>query len=129
MGANGKPIMGTNGLYSLLNFNIGYDINTVCVEGHCVQLAGCWILLASTGARPAEIVDNERTPPKDGSHQELWSLRNTEDANEDDDKLADDDESRILERLLCQETVGRGRLKALCYEDIKLMVVHHLETR
>lgn len=129
MRAEGKPIMGTNGLYSLLSFNIGYDTNTVRVEGHRVQLAGCWILLAYTGARPAEIVDNERPLPKDGSYEELWSLKTTEDANEYDDKIADNSKSSILEEMLCQETVGRGRPKALCYEDIKLMVVYHPETR
>lgn len=129
MGANGKPTMGTNGLYSLLNFNIGYDTKIFPAEGHRVQLAGCWILLACTGARPAEIVDHERKPPKDGSYEELWSQRLAEDANESDNKIADDDESRVLEKILCQETVGRGRPKALCYEDIKLMAVCHPETR
>jgi hypothetical protein len=129
MGANGKPIMGTNGLYSLLAFNIGYDTKTFPAEGHRVQLAGCWILLACTGARPAEIVDSERKPPKDGSHEELWSHKLVEDANEGDNNITDDNESRVLEKILCRETVGRGRPKALCYEDIKLMVVRHPETR
>lgn len=128
MGADGKPTMGTNGLYSLLRFNIGYDTKIFPVEGHRVQLAGCWILLATTGARPAEIVDHERKPPKDGCHEELWSPGTAEDANEDDNNIADDDESRVLEKMLRQETVDRGRPKALCYEDIKLMVVCHPET-
>ncbi|KAL7953081.1 hypothetical protein V8C34DRAFT_71473 [Trichoderma compactum] len=98
MGANGKPTMGTNGLYSLLNFNIGYDTKIFPAEGHRVQLAGCWILLACTGARPAEIVDHERKPPKDGSYEELWSQRLAEDANKSDNKIADNDESRVLEK-------------------------------
>jgi hypothetical protein len=34
----------------------------------------------------------------------------------------------VREDLLCQETLGRGRPKALCYEDILLMVVRHPET-
>lgn len=36
-----------------------------------------------------------------------------------------DESSGLLEELLSQETLGRGRPKALCYEDISLMVVRH----
>jgi hypothetical protein len=34
----------------------------------------------------------------------------------------------VLEGILSRETVGRGRPKALCYEDILLMVMRHPET-
>ena len=42
-----------------------------------------------------------------------------------DEKAQDDDASRLLKEMLCQETTGRGRPKALCYEDVLLMVVRH----
>ncbi len=36
--------------------------------------------------------------------------------------------SQVLEGILTQETEGRRRPKALCYEDVLLMVVRHPET-
>ncbi|KAH7201205.1 hypothetical protein DER44DRAFT_841713 [Fusarium oxysporum] len=39
-----------------------------------------------------------------------------------------DEQSKVLNGLLCQETVGRGRPKALCYEDIQMMIVRHPAT-
>lgn len=50
------------------------------------------------------------------------------DGRDDDDDKAPDEDSRLLEELLSQETASRGRQKALCYEDIQLMVVRHPET-
>ncbi|KAL7786357.1 FluG domain-containing protein [Trichoderma ceciliae] len=122
---DGKPVMGSYGLLHLLIFNIGYDTKTFPIEGHRVQLAGCWIFLASTGARPAEIVDNEKSRPNDGSYEELWFPK----TKANDDETADDEHSRLLEEMLCRETVGRGRPKALCYEDVSLMVVRHPTTK
>ncbi|KAH8757878.1 hypothetical protein F5883DRAFT_566585 [Diaporthe sp. PMI_573] len=50
--------------------------------------------------------------------------------DESDDMAAEplDEHSTLLEEMLTQETAGRGRPKALCYEDIMLMVVRHPET-
>jgi hypothetical protein len=47
-------------------------------------------------------------------------------AGEDDDgeKLSDE-EAKMVGEMLSTETLGRGRPKALCYEDILLMVVRH----
>lgn len=36
-----------------------------------------------------------------------------------------DKDSKLLDGLLSQETIGRGRPKALCYEDILFMIVRH----
>ncbi|RYP20312.1 hypothetical protein DL765_002875 [Monosporascus sp. GIB2] len=36
-----------------------------------------------------------------------------------------DENARLLEEILSAETTGRGRPKALCYEDILLMVIRH----
>ncbi|RFU74047.1 domain containing, partial [Trichoderma arundinaceum] len=45
-----------------------------------------------------------------------------------DEGVADDENSTLLEEMLCQETVGRGRPKALCYEDISLTALCHPTT-
>ena len=115
-------------LLTLLIFNIAYDSAVVPVEGQRNQLAGCYIFLACTGARPAEIVDNEPSKPKDGTWEELYGPKAIRCNDEDGDDKAPDENARLLENLLCQETLGRGRPKALCYEDILLMVVRHPET-
>ncbi|RYO96655.1 hypothetical protein DL764_007436 [Monosporascus ibericus] len=123
---NGKPVAGVDSLLSLLIFNIAYDTAVFPVETHRVQLAGCYLFLAYTGVRPAEIVDNEPSKPKDGSWEELYGPKAIKHDGEDDE--AQDENSALLEKLLCQETLGRGRPKALCYEDILLMVVRHPDT-
>ncbi len=45
-----------------------------------------------------------------------------------DEDEASNKHSRLLEEMISQEYEGRGRLKALCYEDILLMVVCYPET-
>lgn len=82
-----------------------------------------------TGVRPAELVNNERKPPKDGSLGQLFGAKVVMsadgDAEADVDEEAADDDSRRLHELLLRETVKRGRPKALCYEDILMMMVRH----
>lgn len=45
-----------------------------------------------------------------------------------DSEECDDEKSRLLEGMITQETEGRGRPKALCYEDVSLIVVRHPDT-
>lgn len=117
---NGKPVLGPDDLLVLQTFNIAYDTGTFPLERHRVQLSGSCLLLAYTGARPAEIVDNEKKKPKD----ELWEdMSGTMEASSDDDQ-----EPGLLEQLLMQETTSRGLSKTLCYEDISMMVVRHPST-
>ena len=66
-------------------------------------------------------MDNEKKKRKDGCLEELKAI-GTSTSDDDDESL--DDNSRLLEEL-SQETVARGRPKALCYEEILLMVVRH----
>ncbi|KAK3935373.1 hypothetical protein QBC46DRAFT_453549 [Diplogelasinospora grovesii] len=132
-----KQVGDWNDLLVLQTFNIAYDTR-------------CYLFLACTGCRPAEIVDNEKKKPKDGSWEELYGPKaiHPHDRNktmrhelaqfdseyvaaqvgacEDDaeDELSDED-ARLIEEMLSAETSGRGRPKALCYEDILLMVVRH----
>jgi len=124
--ADGKPVLGTDDLLALLTFNLAYDTGVFPLEAHRVQLDGIYLGLAYTGARPAEIVDNEKSRPKDGSWEEIFGPNLI--VNDDSDDKAQDDASRLLEEMLCQETTGRGRPKALCYEDVLLMVVRHPDT-
>jgi hypothetical protein len=74
-------------------------------------------------------VDGEKKSPKDGCLEELFGRKAIEGSfGGKDEGGALDDVSRVLEEILSQETVGRGRPKCLCYEDILLMVVRHPET-
>lgn len=114
-------------MLALQTFNIKYDTGVFSWERHRIQLLGCYLGLAFTGARPAEFVDGERKSGKDGCLEELFPRHATGSAPSDEDK-APDEHSRLLEEMISQECEGRGRPKALCYEDILLMVVRHPET-
>ncbi|TIC97035.1 hypothetical protein CH35J_007397 [Colletotrichum higginsianum] len=118
---NGKPVLGADNLQAILTFNIAYDTGIFPSERQRPQLAGCYQLLYYTGARPAEIVHAERKTPKDGCTDEIFKLKGVKSINHECGK----DNDSLLDRLLLQETAGRGRPKALCYEDILMMIVRH----
>ncbi|KAK1657061.1 FluG domain-containing protein [Colletotrichum godetiae] len=132
---NGKPVLGADNLLAILTFNIAYDDGIFPSERQRPQLAGCYQLLCYTGARPAEIVHAERKKPKDGCTDEIFKLKGVKSINyecgkdvenvDEDDQPPQDEDSLLLDRLLLQETAGRGRPKALCYEDILMMIVRH----
>ncbi len=88
---DGQPVVGMDRLLLLLIFNIAYDTSVFPGETHRVQLARCYLFLAYTGARPAEIVDinNEKSKPKDGSWEELYGPEAIRDEGEDNDKTFD----------------------------------------
>lgn len=71
----------------------------------------------------------EKTP-KDGSIEKLFSQKVVQSADDGTDDTIDtlDDESQKISELLCMETTKRGRLKALCYEDILMMLVRNPTT-
>ncbi|KAK0631107.1 hypothetical protein B0T17DRAFT_590377 [Bombardia bombarda] len=87
--------------------------------------SGCYMIICYTGVRPAELVHNERKPPKDGSLEELFGVKAVIGVDDDDDEEPADPDSAELCALLLKETVRRDRVKALCYEDILMMVVRH----
>ncbi|KAL4404040.1 FluG domain-containing protein [Colletotrichum abscissum] len=132
---NGKPVLGADNLLAILTFNIAYDTGIFPSERQRTQLAGCYQLLCYTGARPAEVVHAERKKPKDGSTDEIFKLQGVKSLDVEcgkdaenvdyDDQPSQDKDSLLLDRLLIQETAGRGRPKALCYEDILMMIVRH----
>ncbi|KAK4108882.1 hypothetical protein N656DRAFT_792137 [Canariomyces notabilis] len=122
-----KDVANSDALLRLLTSNIKYNTAILSWEKHRIYLPGCYLGLAFTGARPAEFVDGERSSGKDGCLEELFPQYATGGAPSDEDK-APDELSRLLERMISQEYEGCGRPKALCYEDILLMVVRHPET-
>lgn len=72
-------------------------------------------------------MDNETSKPLDGSYEDLFGPTRLNRSYDEGDQIPDDD-SRLLEDILSHETTARGRPKALCYEDIRLMVVRNPET-
>ncbi|CVL00274.1 uncharacterized protein FMAN_09780 [Fusarium mangiferae] len=128
---DGKPVLNADNLRVILTFNIAYDTTIFPGERHRINLAGCYQLLCYTGVRLAELVDGERQKPKDGSIQELFgqnAVQSSSSASSEEQEVLADEQSKVLNGLLCQETVGRGRPKALCYEDIQMMIVRHPAT-
>ncbi|KAK2051231.1 FluG domain-containing protein [Colletotrichum caudatum] len=135
---NGKPVLGADNLLAILIFNVAYDNGIFQSERHRVQLAACYQILCYTGARPAEIVYAERKKPKDDCTDEIFKVKGvksiTYDGGEDaenvdrDEELPKDKNSLLVNRLLLQETAERGRPKALCYEDVLMMIVRHPTT-
>lgn len=137
-----KPVISMADLQVILAFNMAYDTTIFPSERHRIQLATCYKIMSYTGARPAELVNNERRKPNDGSTRKLFGSKvvtlsnagcRAEEEEEDDDGGSDndtlpDEKSLRLDGLLLAETKGRGRPKALCYEDISLMIVRHPRT-
>lgn len=109
----------------ILVFNIAYDTSVRPLELQRLYDSGCYKAMHYTGCRPAELVHNERKAPKDGSLQELFGSKAVMAADADDDEEPDDPDSPELCTLLLNETVKRDRVKALCYEDILMMIVRH----
>ncbi|KAK4195369.1 hypothetical protein QBC40DRAFT_310712 [Triangularia verruculosa] len=130
-----------------------YDAELISKHGlrasnrHRINLSGCYLFLMCTGCRPAEIVDNEKKKPKDGSWEEIYgpkaicprdrdTVMRLEPATFDNDYVAaqvgarkdsakDKLPDKVVKAMLANETMGRGRPKALYYKDILLMVVRH----
>ncbi|KAH6638624.1 hypothetical protein BKA67DRAFT_145273, partial [Truncatella angustata] len=63
---DGKPVLNVDSLRVILIFNVAYDTNIFPLELHGLNLSGCYMILCYTGARPAELVNNERKKPTDG---------------------------------------------------------------
>src|SRR5258708_37868728 len=59
-------------LWALLFYTCGYDRRIFPSERQRIDIAGCYLLLAYTGARPSEIVDGEKNIPTDGCWDELF---------------------------------------------------------
>ncbi|KAH6699577.1 hypothetical protein ACHAQF_009103 [Verticillium nonalfalfae] len=138
---DGKPVVNADEVRVLSTHNIAYDTSIFPSERQRLHQAGCYLILSYTGARIAELIHNQRRKPKDGSIEELFGLkvvpsevRPGNDGSDDEGEseevdVAPDEDSLRLDELLCTQTIGRGRPKALCYEDISMMIVEHPVTR
>lgn len=127
---DGKPVLNVDSLRVILSFNIAYDSATFELERHRLHLHACYQLLCYTGARPAELVHAERRLPKGASAEKLFASKAVRPIDEGDDSSDDKPNatSNKLEDLLLDEVKQRGRSKALCYEDIMMMLVRHPDT-
>lgn len=123
---DGKPVLNVDSLRTILTFNIAYDAGIFHLELHRINLAACYQLLCYTGVRPAELVNGERQKPKDGSIEKLFGQKVVMSSSGDEGaETPADAASAELTKMLSQETTGRGRPKALCYEDILMLIVRH----
>ncbi|RYP30216.1 hypothetical protein DL767_006363 [Monosporascus sp. MG133] len=121
------------------DFDMAYDTGVFPAERHRVQLAGCYLLMSYTGARPAELVDDQRTKPKGGPLDEILRMKaitsaggsdadDKDKSDEADDEVPPDEDSKQLNELLSAETTVCGCSKALCYKDILMIIVRHPRT-
>jgi hypothetical protein len=124
----GKTATDSSDLLAILSFNTTYDFRVFPSERQRLSLTVCYLVLAYTGCRPAEVVDGDKSMPLDGFFEELigsqailpLSQKPPEDSHPDA-------YAKELTKLLERETTCRSRPKALCY-DIRLMVARHSET-
>jgi len=124
----GKQVGDSGHLLALQNFNFGYNTGIFPQEDYRMQLSGIYDILALTGCRPAELVDNERKRPQYGTWEELFAesrFGTSSPVSEDGSDESLSDSEKQLQNMLVRETTDRGRPKALCYEDIKLMIIRH----
>ena len=68
-----KQVADSGDLLAILIFNIAYDNGIFTQERHQIQMSGLYLLLAYTGCRAGELVDNEK--PTDGLYHELFPSR------------------------------------------------------
>ncbi|KAK7219771.1 hypothetical protein V2G26_007774 [Clonostachys chloroleuca] len=125
--SDGKPVTNVDGLRVRLTFNLSYDMSIFPGERHRLQLHACYLLLCYTGARPGELVNAERSKPKDGSAEVLFGRKTVHSTSDDEEDLAlaSDGDSKTLRDLLSQEAIRRRPPKALCYEDVQMMMVRN----
>ena len=111
---------------AILTFNIAYDSGIFIQKRYRIQISGLYLLLAYTGCCVGELY-HELFPFKGGPDAVLPSLEG-QNMDDDDDDSPLSKQDQILDEIPWQETVGRGRLRALCYEDVQLMAVRHSKT-
>ncbi|KAG9228633.1 hypothetical protein BJ875DRAFT_489673 [Amylocarpus encephaloides] len=102
-----KPVLGVDDLLLLLNCHWARDKSVYPTERHRVQFALILLLLFGTGCRPAELVDAK--------------MKRRDNPGSDDDNPEDDVN-------MSGEEEDTRLYDALCYEDIRLLVVYTIPT-
>ncbi|KAH8119865.1 hypothetical protein DFH11DRAFT_1721770 [Phellopilus nigrolimitatus] len=123
-----KTVTESGDLLALLTFNFAYDHRVFPSERQRLDVAGCYLILAYTGCRPAEVVDGEKSIPMDGCWDELFGDQTTPSSKATSPDTPADQHSKEIARLLDLELQFRNRPKALCYEDVQFLVIRHPET-
>ena len=105
-----KPVMGVDDLLRVLIYHCAKDTSVFPNERQRVQLSLILLFAAYTSSRPAELVDAEPSEKDKARVKDLnWNTPDDSDHNEDEDGA----------------TTEAKRSKAICYEDIRLMVLRN----
>ena len=67
-----KTVTKSGDLLALLIFNLAYDHHIFPSEHQQLDVTGCYLILAYTSCRPAEVVDSEKNIPMDRCWNELF---------------------------------------------------------
>ncbi|OAF63116.1 hypothetical protein VC83_00671 [Pseudogymnoascus destructans] len=105
-----KPVLGVDDLLLLLNCHWACDKSVYPTERYRVQFALILLLLFSTGCQPAELVDAKRKQRDNPSSDDDNPSSNDDNPEADVDMGGVEGDIRLYD--------------ALCYEDVRLLVVH-----
>jgi hypothetical protein len=120
-----KDITNSGDLLTLLSFNYAYNQHIFPSKCQRLDLTVCYLILAYTRCWPAKIVDGEKPLPTNNvCWDQLFASQATLPLRVLLKDAPPNTQSKKIVRLLELETWSCGRPKALCYEDIQLMVVH-----
>jgi hypothetical protein len=119
-----KPVLGVDDLLLLLNYHWARDTSTFPTEHHRVAFALILLFLFSIGCRPAELVDAKKKTGRDvagSDNEESGDDDFAADRDADMSSLADDGPDGAIGAV----EPDASRVDALCYEDIRLLVVRN----
>lgn len=130
---DGKPFLNSDRLREILHYIWAYDTTVLPRETLRLQLAGSYQVSCYTGAQPADLVDNKEEKIRDGPIKTLSGNTAVHSATpgrgQDDPSGALDPDRNVLDDFFLQEPAEHGQPKALCYEDIQMMIMRHPDTK
>jgi Protein of unknown function (DUF3435) len=112
MSVKAKPVMGADDLQLALLHHWALDTSTFPDERQRVQLALIMLVAAFTGCRPGELVDAAKNREVAFQSQDPWN--NPQDLD-------------YVETSMEQPGRKAERTRAICYEDIRLMLLRNME--
>lgn len=118
MSVKSKPVLGVDDLLLLLTSHWARGKFTFPTERQRVQFALILLLAAYTGCRPAELVDASKSvnTGKPATVKDQW---------DDLDSVQYDDSGDNKDAMSGAKSAS-ARCKALCYEDVRLLIVRKL---